>query len=513
MGKDGKSDWRSDTVVDMGALEVYPRPESHPYLFVLQGPNAGQRFQLSSGRVALGRSQDADVSLDDPKMSARHCVLRIERTHITVEDLGSKNGTHVNGKRVDKANLTAESMLRTGRTLMQLGYRTSAELELETALIQSERLAAVGTLAAGVAHQFNNINAAVLGYAELALESESLDPKLKDWLKSIHDAASRAVALTTNLLTFSGKQPPKARRRRLNEIVTQTIELVKEEYESEGIVWETKLREVPPNRMDQSQIAQVVLQLLINARHALLDQAEKQITVETGSDPETVWVAVTDSGCGMPEEDLKQVFTPFFSRKGEHSLRNSPQMKVKGPGLGLSASHAMVTQHGGQLTVASEVGKGSTFTVILPKESTSTAELVAVGGRPMHLRGKRVLILDDEPAIRKLFTDTLEDAGCKPLAMDDIQGAMDHIRAKGIDMVLVDLKMPKGSGQSFLEALRRTPQCDDVPAVVITGRTEPIDHAVLTRLGVRRILYKPCDMKVLLNEVATALEPRRLRTL
>ena len=503
MSREPPANWRTDTVVDQDAQLASTR--SQPYLFTLQGPNAGHRFRLQPGRVTLGRSEKADVTFEDPKMSSLHCALVVSLGSVTVVDLESKNGTYLDGRRIAKMRLDPQSQMRAGNTVMRLAYRTDAEFELETALMQSERLAAVGTLAAGVAHQFNNINAAVLGYAELALQRKNLDDQLQRWLEAIFVSAKRAADLTSNLLTFSGKRPPKARSQHLDQIVSQTLALVRDEYESEGVTWEVDLRELPAIGMDPTQIAQVVLQLFINARHALLARDDKRIGVELGSDKDTVWVKVSDTGCGIPREHLNQVFTPFFSTKGEHAKSRTPQSGVKGPGLGLSVSHAIVSNHGGRLSVESENGKGSTFTLSLPKRPASTSEAPAIRAPSGPLARKRILILEDEEHVRAMFADGLRSAGCKVDGFGDMESALAFAAREGTDLALVDLQLPKGSGQGFLRALRAIPGCESTPTIVVTGVSKGVDRDELGALGVNRIVLKPFGLKDLVAAVSEVL--------
>jgi signal transduction histidine kinase len=246
--------------------------------------------------------------------------------------------------------------------------------ELENQLLRAEQLAAIGTLAGGVAHEFNNINVTILGFTELALSHPKADTELRDFLGRIHKAARRAKGITSNLLTFSQPRKAPPTRGNLVPVVRDTVDLVRKAFENAGVELVTDLQPVADTVMETGQIGQVILNLLTNAQHAVTGCKEKSVRIETGGDGACVWVRVHDSGCGVSPEDQRRIFTPFFSRKGERA-RDAILASVRGTGLGLSVSQRIMQNHRGDIEVRSVEGKGSTFTAWLPQRSDPEEEV------------------------------------------------------------------------------------------------------------------------------------------
>jgi len=244
---------------------------------------------------------------------------------------------------------------------------------LEEQLIRSDRLAAIGTLVGGMAHEFNNINVTVMGFSQLVLEKSGLPPDVRDHLQRINRAAQRADSITNNLLDFTREGKASVGRGNLSRAVTEALALIREQYEKEGIELKELVSPVPDGLMDEDQIVQVALNLCANARDAMAGATKKKLTVTTGSDGAMVFLSVADTGCGIPEEDLTQVFSPFFTRKGEHA-RERTQAANKGTGLGLSICHTIVTNHGGDIHAESTVGSGTTLTLRLPVAANGAEE-------------------------------------------------------------------------------------------------------------------------------------------
>lgn len=219
-------------------------------------------------------------------------------------------------------------------------------------MIRTERLAAVGKLAAGVAHQFNNLATPIMGYADLLQRRLELDEKSTRWLQLIETASIRARDITHNLLIFA--QLRKARIKSnadINRVVIDTSALVEHNLSGEGIKLDIELDTLPQIKADSSELSQVVLNFLINAEHALIGISKPAIKISTGIDSGEIFIRVEDNGCGIPKEQQEVIFNPFFSTKGEFSEQGSRQSAVRGTGLGLSVCHAIMEQHDGRITV------------------------------------------------------------------------------------------------------------------------------------------------------------------
>ncbi len=502
MPKRSREKWE-ETTVDLDAVGSNHIPDgTNPYLMVLEGPDAGARFCLTKGQNIIGRSQNANIQIHDEMVSSKHFIIHVNNDAITLQDCGSKNGTYVNGNMVKEAALDSLSRLRIGHTLMRIEYKTDLEIGLEQALIHSERLAAVGTLSAGMAHEFNNINAVVLGYSELILSRDNLDDDVRKWLEYIRESALRTKDLTQRLLSFSGQRVGEKSSQRLDRIVRDTVSLVREEFATEGIEWDLHIEETPKSILDAAAIGQVILNLLVNARHSMIDCPQKRISIRVGHTSSTIWFKIEDTGCGIPANVLKDIFTPFFSTKGEHAQGDSPQSRVKGTGLGLSISHTAIANHGGEITVQSSEGKGTAFTVTLPvnspKSSASHMDTTVTTTLP---KGKRAVILDDEKHLQYIMAEFLDSAGCEARSTDDGQQALDWIEKGEVDLVMLDLQMPKMSGSEFLKKLQAIDEDKRPSVIIVTGRALEADLSQYYDMGVADVVFKPFEGSEVIRKV------------
>jgi signal transduction histidine kinase/CheY-like chemotaxis protein len=230
-------------------------------------------------------------------------------------------------------------------------------------LIESSKLAAVGTLAAGVAHEFNNLLAAISGHTELGLVSDDMD-EIKKALEVVMQTVERAKRITTNLLTFARRREPMMELADVTEAVETPLELVERDLQKSNIDLVRRFSQVPPIVCDGAQLSQVCLNLVTNARDAMLPDGGT-LTVELKQDGDDIIVAFRDTGTGIPHHILDKLFQPFVTTKGP--LGGG---EMAGSGLGLSVSYGIVRNHGGTIEVETEQGKGSTFTVRLPVKDT-----------------------------------------------------------------------------------------------------------------------------------------------
>ncbi|TKJ30998.1 MAG: hypothetical protein CEE40_02790 [Chloroflexi bacterium B3_Chlor] len=233
-------------------------------------------------------------------------------------------------------------------------------------LIESSRLAAVGTLAAGVAHEFNNLLAAISGHTELSLVSDDMD-EIKRALGVVMESVDRAKRITANLLTFARRRESKMEVADMNQALENALQLVERDLQKSNIEVIRKFSAIPPVVCDTSQISQVCLNLLTNARDAMVPDGGT-LTIEIRQDGDDVVIAFTDTGSGVPDHILDELFQPFVTTKGP--LGGG---EMAGSGLGLSVSYGIVKNHGGAIEVVTEGDKGSTFTVRLPIEGVEGA--------------------------------------------------------------------------------------------------------------------------------------------
>jgi PAS domain S-box-containing protein len=399
--------------------------------------------------------------------------------------------------------------------------------QTQEALVRAERLAAIGTLAGGVAHEFNNINVSILGFSQLALENPDLDDELRDWLSRIRRGAQRAGTITRNLLTFSRGSPASDQQASLVDVVENTLQLVGREFEIEGIVLDLRLRPIPETQMDPSQIGQVVLNLLINARHALMDRPDPTITITTGRAPHPpgtqtntppprgyIYVSFADNGCGIEPHTLERIFTPFFSTKGEHAESSGGQSRIRGSGLGLSISHAIVEEHGGEIRVQSAPGEGSIFTVWLPirhpiREDEAGESGPAADDRPRP----RLLVCDPKQDVRDLVRALLDRRQCDILVAATPDQALDLLKSEPIDLLVTPLRSDDGDQAGFLDraaalGLEEPPRC-----IVLTATDPTRVRRRFPRLRIVEVLNRPFELSSFCEAVLSATsDPQRGRT-
>lgn len=249
------------------------------------------------------------------------------------------------------------------RSHLNVGRRL---IETDDALLRMEQIAAVGTLAGGIAHQYNNMNAGITGYLDLLLGNPDIPAAGHELLEKIDRICRRMRDITDMMLDFTHFGSHGRVSCSLNDIVDVVIDLEKEKLAEAGIKLPLRLRRIPDLKLERAGMTQAILHLLINARHAVLGVAEPEIAITSGVEGEEVFLRFRDNGCGIEPARQKQIFTPFFTLKGEHAEPGTPQAEVRGYGLGLSVCDNVVRRHGGRIEFTSAPGRGSEFTVFLP---------------------------------------------------------------------------------------------------------------------------------------------------
>ncbi len=315
--------------------------------------------------------------------------------------------------------------------------------ELQAGLVHSEKLAAVGQLVSGVAHELNNPLGIILGYANLASKRTS-DPVLTDNIKKIENAAERASSIVRNLLVFSRKREVSQDAVSINEVLRSVCELVHSQLTSNNITLRLNMTEpLPATAGDFQQLQQVFLNLVTNAIHAIEGKGHGKLVITTFPEASSLIVTVADDGVGISPENLPRVFEPFFTTKPVG----------KGTGLGLSLCYGIIRQHGGDITVQSLYGKGTVFTVEIPvREVSPPGDPVTVRGIIEKMSSCRVLVVEDEPAMLSLLHDSLIEFGCAVTTAANGEEALGILGKAEVDVIVSDLKMPEMDGETFYKA-------------------------------------------------------------
>jgi signal transduction histidine kinase len=382
--------------------------------------------------------------------------------------------------------------------------RESSEIAreaLQARLNQSQRLEAIGTLAGGIAHEFNNILGAIRGYSEMALAVLLKDSRARRYVQQIMKAGERAQDVVEQVLAFGRRRERQHRPIRVEPVVAEAIDLIRASFPSTLSI-RTRLKAGSASMMgDPTELQQVVMNLCTNAAQAMegrgvlalaLDtiDSEDMLTLSHGSLPAGRYVRllVRDTGHGIDQAALERIFEPFFTTKPAG----------QGTGLGLSTAHGIVTEHGGAVNVRSRRGEGTTFEIYLPRmRETAAGEDKALEPPIQAGHGETVLIVDDDKPLVLLGEEMLAALGYEPVGFDRSRAALAAFSAepKRFDLVLTDEVMPEMTGTELAGAMHEVRP--DLAIVLMTGYDHPLRSNRLQAAGIREVLKKPLLSKAL----------------
>lgn len=375
--------------------------------------------------------------------------------------------------------------------------------ETQTQLYQAERLASVGRLAAGAAHEINNPLAAISAQAQLLLRREK-DEKDRKALQSIVDQSSRISKIISDLMGFARPAEPKIEPTAVRMIVDHMLSIIEHRIKNSGVEIRKEFQpDIPLIYADARQLEQVFLNLTINALQAMEKGGVLTIRVEVDLQKEQLKVEFIDTGVGIQPRDMPSIFDPFFTTKREG----------EGTGLGLAICHSIIENHNGDITVTSQPGKGSAFTVYLPLEGKSKIRQIQSDmKRKLHAvprpEGKSglILIIDDEEALRTVMAETLSQEGFQvELATDGVEG-LEMLERKEYDVVLLDLRMPRKQGHEVLATIRKIqPQ---LSVIVVSGLAHENEFKAALDAGAFACLKKPFDVDELIATIRRAIQIR-----
>jgi two-component system, cell cycle sensor histidine kinase and response regulator CckA len=488
-------------------------------------------FETSSDAILLvecesGVVEDANPAAERLYARDREALRRLRWTELldpeaepSLPEAGARSAPSRH-RRGDGASfpveVTVDELRLHGRALKVLSVRDVSEREraeaerreLEQNLRQAQKMEAVGRLAGGVAHDFSNVLAVILGYSDLLLRDLPVaDVRTRECADGIVEAAHRAVGVTRQLLTLSRKKLLRPEVLSLNKVVSDLGRLLSRAI-GERMELTTALGDgLWPVLADADQLAQVLINLAVNARDAMPDGGPIAITTANVDLPEPlrdlplpagryVTLAVKDGGCGMTEDVRSRIFEPFFTTK------------ETGTGLGLATVYGIVRQAGGAIRVESRPGEGATFTVFFPvaDERAGRVILPVAPAAPRGL-GETVVLAEDEDALRTLLNRVLAGSGYQVIAGRNGAEALEAARQRGVrvDLLLTDLVMPRMSGVELAEKLAA-----DQPGVKVlfmTGHTD--DSLVEERLadGDVELIQKPFTSEALLGHLRRLLGP------
>ena len=382
---------------------------------------------------------------------------------------------------------------------------------LETQLVQSEKLAAVGQRVSGVAHELNNPLTSIAGLSEFLLEQKELGKKDRGHLQVIQEQAERAGRIVRNLLTFARKGSAERIPVDLNDVIRRTLALTAYELKLKDVTLERELSGALPEVFgDRHGLQQVVLNLVTNAAHAVADnprERPREITVSTWFDGQ-VHLRVADTGPGISDETAQSIFTPFFTTKEPG----------KGTGLGLSITYSIVESHGGQISLEPRGPRGgAAFRVDLPPAPADAVRpaLTPVHGTPAVTAAsavkRTILLVDGDPAVQRTIKALFARDGHDVEVAGDPQHALDLAQRGSFDLVITDARAmaPGKRGVLLAEELVTTLPALRDRIIVATGDVRPSTEETLARLGVRYV-RKPFNLRDLRVEAARLWEATAL---
>jgi len=387
--------------------------------------------------------------------------------------------------------------------IMSICRDITERIQLQQQLIQSEKLSAVGQLAAGIAHEFNNILAISQVNTQLLelTEKNNISLESLELLKNINNAIKRGAAVVSNMMDFAKPKEPKKELSKIENIIEDVLNLQKQQLILDNIEIDRNYEHSEKINIDSGQFQQVFLNMIINARHAILPKGKGKIAISVKNFDKKMVIKISDNGIGIDNENLKNIFTPFFTTKGAHAQNN---YGIKGTGLGLAVSYTIIKNHNGTISIESEKDKGATFIIEIPITESKIEILKKEPEKRSDEFDKKVLnilIIDDEPTLLSIMTKLFTINNC--IVKDSVSGleGINLAKKNKFDGIFLDMLLPDISGENILKEIRKFNT--EVPIVFISGQIG-LEVERLKNLGAYSFIQKPFDMEIvkkILNEI------------
>ena len=378
-------------------------------------------------------------------------------------------------------------------------------------LMQAEKMESIGTLAGGIAHDFNNILSSIIGFTELALDEVKKGTSLEDCLQEVYSAGKRAKELVKQILAFARQSDEEKKPLQPARIAKEVLKFIRSAIPT-TIAIRHEISSDAPIMGDATQVYRLLMNLCTNAAQAMEDTGGvlkvglKEVTIhkehtleKMGLKPgDYVEITVADTGVGIAPDIVGSIFEPYFTTKGPS----------EGTGMGLAMVHGIVKSYGGKITVDSQLGKGTTFTLYLPATKKRNA-----GGPPASEQlpsgVERILFVDDEAPIAKMGGQILERLGYSVTTRTSSIEALELFRAKpeAFDLVITDMTMPNMTGDALaVELMKIRP---DIPVILSTGYSKRMSYETASEIGIKAFAYKPMVKADLAKTVRQVLDDAR----
>ena len=384
---------------------------------------------------------------------------------------------------------------------------------LEGRLRQAQKMEAIGTLAGGIAHDFNNILAAIMGYADMAHEKAKPDSSICSDLEQVLKAVNRAKELVKQILCFSRQGEIEKKPIQIQTVIKEALKLLRASLPTTIEIRQNIDTQCGPITADPTQIHQVLMNLCTNAAHAMRDQTDgvlsvalQEVTLDSAdlrSHPDIVpgaYIKLTigDTGHGMEQAICERIFEPYFTTKE----------KGKGTGLGLSVAHGIIKNHDGDITVYSELGKGTTFNIYLPRIVAEHGDEEPCVSEPIKGGTEHILFVEDEEIVAQMGEAMLTSLGYKVTALKSSIEALAHFKAQPdkFDLVITDMTMRRMTGKDLSENILNIRP--ETPIILCTGFSELINGNKAKQIGIRAYFMKPILKRDLAKIVRKVLDEK-----
>ena len=341
------------------------------------------------------------------------------------------------------------------------------EKALQQELNLTSRLASIGEVAAGIAHEINNPLTGVIGFAQM-LAAMEMPEQMREAVDVINDGARRTAGIVQKLLTFARRNKTTKEYVDINAVLKSTLDIRAYEMKTNSIEVVSRFDpDLPKTMANTGQLQQVFLNIVINAEQAItMARVTGKLSIKTEIVNSKIRVSIADNGVGITKENLNKLFDPFFTTKGDNG----------GTGLGLSISYGIIKEHKGKIKVKSIAGRGATFIIELPIVSQTVESEKTLSEVPVRKpegaqnSGKRIFVIDDEPNICRVLYRLLSSNGYDVETVSNAQQAIDKLKDANLyDLILLDLKMPGINGIEFYEAMEKIDPLLPNKVICITG--------------------------------------------
>jgi two-component system, cell cycle sensor histidine kinase and response regulator CckA len=386
-----------------------------------------------------------------------------------------------------------ESILMVVSDITELKHSEETKKELEVQFIRMQKQESIGNLTGGIAHEFNNILSIILGHAQLSL-SEDTTPEIKKSLAEIEKATMRGSSLVENMTAFASPSQPALIPQDIRGSIDSVLQMQERQLRFQNIEIEKNYSNELVASFDSSQIEQALLNLLINATHAIKPKGKGKILITVSDIGNSVEIIFKDTGIGMNKETQEKIFEPFFTTKGAYA---KDEHNISGTGLGLSVTNAIIKQHHGSISVESEENVGTSFTITLPAAKTNIEAKEMNADKSMNInmdkiKGLRILLVEDESDIIDLMKLVFKRAGFKNFLIEqNSKNALQSFIDYKPDIVFIDLIMPEINGKQVFEEIKKID--NRTPLVFMSGKLD-VKKEEFTQMGSYDFIKKPFNL-------------------